>query len=297
MTQLPKDWRVLPLGEVAETSLGKMLDKARPKGDIRVPYLRNANVQWGRIDADDVLSVDLSVEECERFSLESGDLLVCEGGEIGRAAIWSGGRAPVAYPKALHRVRSRGDLDLRWLMYLLMHYADTGVLAARATGSTIQHLPQRQLRELPTLLPPFIDQLRIVEVLEGHLSHLDAAESSLGTAERRLKALHKSVLLGLVPEVADYPAEWKATIVDQAGRVDLGRQRHPDWHFGPNMKSYLRVANVFEDRIETRSIYQMHWPEGSFERFKLVPGDILLNEGQTPELLVSRVVSDFTRRC
>jgi len=100
----------------------------------------------------------------------------------------------MVYQKALHRVRSRGELDLRWLMYLLKHYADTGVLAARATGSTIQHLPQRQLRELPIPLPPFIEQLRIVEVLEGHLSRLDAAEAGLARSGRGLAILEGAAL-------------------------------------------------------------------------------------------------------
>lgn len=285
MGELPEGWRVVALAEVADTSLGKMLDKARPKGDVRVPYLRNVNVQWGRIDAGDVLTVKLSDEERARFAVESGDLLVCEGGEIGRCAIWTGGAGYMAYQKALHRVRSRGPLDLRWLRYLLEHYDNTGALAARATGSTILHLPQQQLRQLPVPLPTLDKQRRIVEVLEDHLSRLDAAEAGIAHAEHRLKALHKSVLLKLIPDVADYPTDWKASTVEQAGKVDLGRQRHPDWHAGFNMRPYLRVANVFEDRIDTRSLYEMHWPGDTFDRFRLLPGDVLLNEGQTPELL------------
>ena len=252
---------------------------------MRVPYLRNVNVQWGRIDIGDVLMVDLSDIERERFALKSGDLLVCEGGEIGRCAIWNGRTGYMAYQKALHRVRSRGDVDLRWLRYLLEHYNSTGALAERATGSTILHLPQQQLRQLPVPLPPLEEQRRIVETLEAHLSRLDAAEAGIANAQRRLKALHKSVLLKLIPDAADYPADWRTSTVEQAGKVDLGRQRHPDWHTGPDMRPYLRVANVFEDRIDTRSLYEMHWPGDTFERFRLLKGDVLLNEGQTPELL------------
>ena len=70
-----------------------------------------------------------------------------------------------------------------------------------------------------------------------------------------------------------------------AGDVDLGRQRHPDWHSGTHMRRYLRVANVFEDRLDLTDVMQMNFPPEVFERFKLVPGDILLNEGQSPHLL------------
>jgi type I restriction enzyme S subunit len=92
-----------------------MLDAARPRGVTRVPYLRNLNVQWGRIDLDDVQEVLLNEDEKQRFALEPGDLLVCEGGDIGRAAIWRGGPQYMAYQKALHRVRSRGELDHSYL--------------------------------------------------------------------------------------------------------------------------------------------------------------------------------------
>lgn len=82
----------------------------------------------------------------------------------------------------------------------------------------------------------------------------------------------------------DLPAGWRWSTVAKVGAVDLGRQRHPDWHEGPEMRPYLRVANVFEDRIDTTDVKEMDF-SGVFERFKLEPSDVLLNEGQTPELL------------
>jgi hypothetical protein len=182
---MPEGWVRTTIGDMAETALGKMLDAPRPRGTTRVPYLRNLNVQWGHIDLDDVQQVPLSDDERERFALEPGDLLVCEGGEIGRAALWRGGSGCMAYQKALHRIRSRGDLDLTFLRCLLEHYLYTGELHKRAAGSTILHLPQRQLRELPIPLPPRAEQRRIVEILEDHLSRLDAASSNAQSAEAR----------------------------------------------------------------------------------------------------------------
>ncbi len=123
---LPAGWRLVTLDQVSSTALGKMLDRMRPKGAVLVPYLRNTNVQWGHIDTSDLLEVDLSEEECARFEVTPGDLLICEGGEIGRAAVWNGATSYVAYQKALHRVRSLGSLDLRYLRYLLEHYAYRG---------------------------------------------------------------------------------------------------------------------------------------------------------------------------
>jgi type I restriction enzyme S subunit len=278
-------WPVVPLSDVAETQLGKMLDKGKVKGLSKVPYLRNVNVQWGRIDTHDLLTMELGDHERGRFGVQAGDLLVCEGGEIGRCAIWNGSNSYVAFQKALHRVRVGGSLETKFLRYLLQHHADSGVLARLSTGSTIAHLPQQQLRRVPVPLAPIGEQRRIVELLEDHLSHLDAATSSVAQARRRAKVLVKAILTDLVPDEAQYPGNWARSTVGMAGRIGLGRQRHPDWHTGPNMRPYLKVANVFEDRIDTSVVMEMHWPDDTFERFRLRPGDILLNEGQTPDLL------------
>ena len=278
-------WPVVPLGEVAETALGKMLDRGKTHGHALVPYLRNINVQWGRIDTDDLHTMELADGERERFGVRDGDLLVCEGGEIGRCAIWHGREDYIAYQKALHRIRPKKSVDSRFLRYLLEHYAVSGTLAGLSTGTTIAHLPQQQLRRVPVPLPQVEEQRRIVDLLEDHLSRLDAADAYLAAAARRLNALTTAVLLDAIPNVDDYPSTWERSTTVGAGRVELGRQRHPDWHTGPNMRPYLRVANVFEDRIDTSDVMQMHWPEDVFERFQLDDGDVLLNEGQSPDYL------------
>ena len=278
-------WPIVPLGEVADTALGKMLDKGKSNGHAHVPYLRNVNVQWGRIDTHDLLTMELAEDARERFGVKKGDLLVCEGGEVGRSAIWHGRTEYLAYQKALHRIRPSDRLDSHFLRYLLEHHSLSGTLAKFSTGTTIAHLPQQQLRRLPVPLPPLDEQHRIVDLLEDHLSRLDAADNYLAIAKRRLESMVSSVLLALIPDERDYPETWKPVTVAEAGHVGLGRQRHPDWHNGPNMKPYLRVANVFEDRIDTSDVMEMHWPDETFERFKLHPGDVLLNEGQSPDLL------------
>ena len=84
---IPKDWRVSSVGAEFKVQLGKMLDAAKNAG-IPKPYIGNRSVQWGRIDSDDIATVSMTVADLQRFRLRPGDLLVCEGGEIGRAAIW-----------------------------------------------------------------------------------------------------------------------------------------------------------------------------------------------------------------
>lgn len=198
MTALPKGWAETTLGEVAETSLGKMLDRGKASGGHTRPYLRNVNVQWGRIDKSDVLSMDIPSEQEEHFRLRKGDLLICEGGEVGRCAIWNGDEEYMAFQKALHRVRPLGGMDARYLRYLLEHLSLRGSLVRWATGSTIKHLPQEQLRQLPVPFPPAAEQQRITAALEEYLSMLAIADTSVKSALRRLSMLRARAAAGLV---------------------------------------------------------------------------------------------------
>lgn len=85
--ELPEGWEWARLGSIAETNLGKMLDAKKNKGVPR-PYLRNINVRWGSFDLSDLLEMRIQDEEVERYSVRKGDLIICEGGEPGRCAIW-----------------------------------------------------------------------------------------------------------------------------------------------------------------------------------------------------------------
>ncbi|MFG1800616.1 restriction endonuclease subunit S [Micromonospora carbonacea] len=197
MTDLPPGWVHTTLGEIADTALGKMLDRAKGSGEHLKPYLRNINVQWGRIDESDILMMDVPPDQEERYGVKSGDLLVCEGGEIGRCAIWRGGENYIAYQKALHRVRPFGGVSAEYLCYFLEHLSLTGGLAPYATGSTIKHLPQEQLRQIPVSLPPVEEQRRIVATLEGMLLRLGAASNLLNNVAIRSKALRVQWLIAL----------------------------------------------------------------------------------------------------
>lgn len=91
-----------------------------------------------------------------------------------------------------------------------------------------------------------------------------------------------SLLLSVLP---DLPAQWTWARVDETGRVDLGRQRAPQHHLGPNMRPYLRVQNVYEARIDISDVKSMNFTPSEFETFALQWGDILLNEGQSHKLV------------
>jgi type I restriction enzyme S subunit len=173
------------LGNIAESRLGKMLSKEAKKGARPRPYLRNANVQWDCIDLDDLYEMDFDEREEEKYGLQSGDLLVCEGGEIGRAAVWQGELKECYFQKALHRVRLRDSrASPRYLMHFIAWASTNGAIAELRTGSAIPHLTGIRLKTLEIIWPTASEQHRIVDYLDGvqaqvaELKRLQAASAA-----------------------------------------------------------------------------------------------------------------------
>lgn len=188
------DWPRKPLGEIAEVRLGKMLDKAKHVSGCKLPYLRNVNVRWGKTDTDDLREMYFKDNELERYGLKVGDVLVCEGGEPGRASVWSGQPPEMKYQKAIHRVRFKIPFDPRLLVWLLERLALTGGLERRFTGSTIKHFTREAFVELPIPLPPLAEQTRIVAEVERRLSVVEELEAVVTTNHQRATRLRQAIL-------------------------------------------------------------------------------------------------------
>ena len=139
------------MSEIADHSLGKMLDKAKNRGEPK-PYLRNFNVRWFDFDLSDVREMKFTAEEADRYTVVSGDLVICEGGYPGRAAIWSGDE-PIYFQKAIHRVRFHEPERNRWFLYYLYAKDLDGTLASHFTGTGIQHFTGQALARLKVPIP------------------------------------------------------------------------------------------------------------------------------------------------
>lgn len=159
------DCEELPLGEVFDVQLGKMLGVGSRFGD-QFQYLANRNVQWGRIVIDELGTMNFNIAERTRYRLQSGDLLVCEGGEVGRAAIWWDELPECYFQNAIHRLRAISDADPRYMRHYFEFAAMGGSLRALTGQTSIGHLPRANLVRWLVPMPPLEEQRRIAEILD-----------------------------------------------------------------------------------------------------------------------------------
>lgn len=195
---MASDWPIVRLGDVIETNLGKMLDAKKNKGEFK-PYLGNSNVRWGLFELDNLAEMRFEDHEDERYRLRNGDLVICEGGEPGRCAIWRDELPEMRIQKALHRVRAKQGLTNHYLYYWINLAARTGVLEPYFTGTTIKHLTGRALAELRLPLPPMSVQMDVVDVLGAIDARIDNLRQTNATLEAIAQALFKSWFVDFDP--------------------------------------------------------------------------------------------------
>ena len=161
----PKGWKTRAFVEVCETRLGKMLDANQQTGEHLRPYLRNSNVQWDRIETSDLELMDFKEKDRKTFSLKDGDVLICEGGEVGRAAIWRNQMADCYFQKAIHRARPNQSVALpEYVMFWLWFMSKNGGFKDHVTSATIAHLTGEKLKEIQMTLPPISLQKKYQKV-------------------------------------------------------------------------------------------------------------------------------------
>ena len=180
---VPDQWEWVRMGDIANSRLGKMLDKSKNKGPYR-RYLRNASVQWFRFELSDVLELRLEDADLEEYSVKINDLIVCEGGEPGRAAVCGSDVEGMVFQKALHRVRPWCGISTWYLAYLLRCDTWSQRIDAIFTGATIKHLTGKALATYVVPLPPLSEQYRIVDKINELMGLIDRLEAARSKREK-----------------------------------------------------------------------------------------------------------------
>ena len=183
-------WPTQKLEAVADFCLGKMLDQKKNRGEP-LPYLANANVRWGEFDLADLREMRFEQHELDRYGLKYGDIVMCEGGEPGRCAIWKEQCSNMMIQKALHRIRPHDCLRPEFLFYFFLHKGRTGHLASLFTGSTIKHLPREKLALVEVPLPPRSAQDQIASVLSAYDDLIENNRRRIQLLEQAARLLSK----------------------------------------------------------------------------------------------------------
>ena len=186
-----RGWEQYTFSDIATSRLGKMLDAKQQTGKCAYPYLANFNVQWFRFEIDNLNKMDFNEADRQEFELRDGDLLVCEGGEIGRCAVWHNEIQPCYFQKALHRVQCNQHIILPdymawWFKYNCDH---KGFAAIEGAKATIAHLPGAKLKALKVTVPPIELQNQFVAFLKQTDKSKLAIHESLAELETLKKAL------------------------------------------------------------------------------------------------------------
>ena len=169
----PIEWRITKISNEYEVQLGKMLGSKELKGAELKDYLRAANVFWGKFDLEEVKQMYILPSEKEAFSIRSGDLLVCEGGDVGRAAIWKGEIEDCYIQNSLHRIRPRSNnATNRYLYYILYAASSRGEMEAVSSKATIAHYTLIKVKRTKIPIP-------LGEVQEKIARYLDAETSKI----------------------------------------------------------------------------------------------------------------------
>lgn len=219
-------WEKVLLGEVTDSCLGKMLDQEKNRGEYQ-PYLANVDVRWGSFNLDNLSEMRFEKDEQERYGLKYGDLVVCEGGEPGRCAIWKNQIPNMKIQKALHRVRVHDCLDYRYLYYWFLLAGKTGGLEQYFTGATIKHMPGQKLKSVVIDKPPIGIQRSIADVLSSYDDLIENNQRQIKLLEEAAQRLYKEWFVDLRfpghenTKITDgVPEGWRMAVLSEIASVN-----------------------------------------------------------------------------
>lgn len=225
--EVPEGWVCSQLKRGYQVALGKMLQpEPKSETDIEVPYLRAANIQWDHVDVSDVKSMYASKKEIDSLRLEEGDLLVSEGGDVGRSAIWREEISICCIQNSVNRIRAREGNSNRYLFYWLRMIKEAAYIDVLCNKSTIAHFTAEKVEAVPVAFPPKSEQLWIATFLDRETAKIDTLIAKqeamiLLLKEKRQAVISHAVTKGLDPSVAmkasgvewlgDVPEHWEVT--------------------------------------------------------------------------------------
>ena len=187
---IPENWCWVYLGDVFSHNTGKTLNVANKNGQL-MKYITTSNLYWTRFELKDVRQMYFKENELEKYSVSKGDLLVCEGGDVGRAAIWDYDYS-VCFQNHIHRLRPFFNIEIRYFYYVIYFLKSKNLLTGQGIG--IQGLSSGALHAIPMPMPPIQEQRRIVAEIERLMKLIDTLEEDTQSIAKTAKQARNLLL-------------------------------------------------------------------------------------------------------
>ena len=285
---VPEGWKIELVGDLFDVQLGKMLNKEAKEKTPQFHYLGNSNVKWGYFDLSDLKTMHFSERDIEKFTMKSDDIIMCEGGEVGRCAIWQGSNQNIFYQKALHRLRSKGQIVPQFFQNYMEKISGTKLLDDYTTRTSIAHLTREKLISLPVRLPPLPEQTQIAQILSTWDKAIATTEQLLANSQQQKKALMQQLLTGkkrlLDKNGVRFSGEWDIVNLDSVCDVKGGKRLPKGSYLSENKTPYpyIRVADMFMGGVDVASIQYV--PEDiapSIQRYRIFKDDLFITVAGT----------------
>jgi type I restriction enzyme, S subunit len=277
---IPTDWDFGRIDSYFDIQQGKSVSKANRVGGNQKPFLRTSNLLWGKITLEELDYLHFSKEEEEKYKLQLNDLFVCEGGDIGRTAIWKNEMEGVFYQNHLHRVRAKvEDIDpefiLNWMKYAFLYGR---VYFGRGNITTIPNLSKSRLAEFIIPKPSLPEQRKIAYVLSTVQKAIEQQDKLIKATTELKKALmqklftegtkgekQKQTEIGLVPE------SWE--VVELADVCEKPQYGFTDSASSIGNAKFLRITDITEFGVNWDNVPYCNCSD--YKKYELNNGDIV----------------------
>jgi len=278
---IPVDWGISSVGDEFTIQLGKMLDSERNTGEPK-PYLGNRAVQWGRIDTTDLATVPMTKADLNKYRLDEGDILVCEGGEVGRAAIWNAQINECYFQKALHRLKPISGYNNKLMVAILRRWADKGILKNYVTQTSIAHLPRDKFLTIPIPVPPAEEQRAIATALSDVDALLEELDRLI-TKKRDIKQAAMQQLLTGETRLPGFESKWKYfRLGDHVTFLKTGTNSRAELQSDGNDAAvrYLHYGDIHASKLSflTPSVLPFLPSEKAATLGRLKNGDLIMSD-------------------
>lgn len=267
-------WAETAFAEIATSQLGKTLDANKNKG-LPYPYLCAANIGMGYFNLSNVKEILLDDSELEKYLVRKGDLLICEGGDTGRCAIWES-EDPIYYQNALHRVRFNDGIHNKFIMYYLHYYKKVGIIDKLSHGQTIKHFTQKGLSKLSFRMPTISEQKGITSELDAIQTMIDGYKAHISDFDELAKSLFLDTLGDPVINEKKWQIKSLSSLCNKMSTGPFGSMLHKSDYVVEGIPS-VNPQNIKGSKVVIDGIAKVSYQKAEeLSKYYLKENDIIL---------------------